>query len=253
MLSEINGFKYIISGENLRINEYITVYNPELQEIKLYGENEYWQLLHLLTRRPYDIAVELDDSGIDYQSIDEYDLFYMFANKIPVELSCILLGKLNLTEYVQKVNQDNGQLILYNPKDHTVIDRAIYYQILEYLRYIHFISEKVEYDVGNGMAKKFLLDRMRRKKKKRLRDIEFGRVKQESQLYIMSSYLVNNRNFKYDYDSIREIKISQLYESFFRILQDYNISNINTGIYSGAIDKTKLKSEDIDILRSLHK
>lgn len=252
-MSEINGFKYIISGKNFRINDYITVFNPELEEIELYGEDEYWQLLHLVTRRPYDIAVELDDKGIDYQSIDEYDLFYMVANKIPVEQSCILFGKLDLTNYVQKINQDNGQLILYNQKDNTVIDRVIYHQILKYLRYIHFISEKVEYDVGNGMAKKFFLDRMRRKKKKRLKDIELGRYKQESQLYIMASYLINNQNFKYNYDSIKKIKLSQLYESFYRILQGYNISNINTGIYSGTIDKTKLKSEDIDLLRSLHK
>lgn len=102
------------------------------------------------------------------------------------------------------------------------------------------------------MAKRFFLDRMRRKKKKRLRDIELGRINQESQLYKMSSYLINNQNFKYDYDTIKKIKLPQFYESFYRILQDYNISNINTGIYSGAIDRTKLKSEDTDILRSLH-
>lgn len=249
---DINGFKYIISGRNFRVNDYITIYTPDLEEIELFGEDEYWYLLHLLTRKPYDIAVELDDQGIDYQRIDEYDLFYMIANKIPVEQSCILLGKLNLTEYIQTENQENGQLILYNPKDGTVIDRAIYYQMLKYLRYVHFISNKVEYDVGNGMAKRFFLDRMRRKKKKRLRDIELGRINQESQLYKMSSYLINNQNFKYDYDTIKKIKLPQFYESFYRILQDYNISNINTGIYSGAIDRTKLKSEDTDILRSLH-
>lgn len=252
-MDNINGFKYIISGENFRINDYITVFNPTLEEIELFGEDDYWQLLHLLTRKPYDIAVELDDQGIDYQSIDEYDLFYMVANKIPIELSCILLGKLNLTDYVQKVNQENGQFILYNQKDNTVIDRVLYYQILKYLRYIHFISDKVEYDVGNGMAKRFFLDRMRRKKKKHIKDIELGRVKHESQLYTMASYLINNQNFKYNYESIKKITLSQLYESFYRIMHGYNISNINTGIYSGTIDKTKLKSEDIDILRSLHK
>ncbi len=252
-MADINGFKYIISGRNFKINNYITVYDPELEEIELFGETDYWYLLHLLTRKPYDIAVELDDMGIDYQKVDEYDLFYTVANKIPVELSCILLGRLDLTKYEQRKNQENGQLILYNRENGTVIDRVLYYQMLQYLRYIHFISNKIEYDVGNGMAKKFFLDRMRRKKKKRLKDLELGREKQESQLYIMSSYLINNQNFKYNYDTIKKIKLSQLYESFYRILHDYNISNINTGIYSGVIDRTKLKSEDIDILHSLHK
>ena len=252
-MTEVNGFKYIISGRNFKINDYITIYSPDLEEIDLFGEDDYWHLLHLLTRKSYDVAVELDEQGIDYRRIDEYDLFYMIGNKIPIELSCILLGKLNLTDYIQTENQENGQLILYNPKDDTVIDRAIYYQMLKYLRYIHFISDKVEYDVGNGMAKKFLLDRMRRKQKKRLKDLESGRINQESQLYKLSSYLINNQNFKYDYNTIQNIKVSQLYESFYRILQDYNISNLNTGIYTGAIDRTKLKSEDTDILSSLHK
>ncbi len=252
-MTDINGFKYIISGRNFKINDYITVYNPTLEEIELFGENDYWYLLHLLTRKPYDIAVDLDDMGIDYQKVDEFDLFYTVANKIPIESSCILLGRLDLSKYEQCKNTDNGQLILRNREDGTVIDRVLYFQMLKYLRYIHFISNKVEYDVGNGMAKKFFLDRMRRKKKKQLRDIELGRVQQESHLYVMSSYLINNKNFKYDYDTIKKIKLSQLYESFYRILKDYNISNINTGIYFGTIDKTKIKSEDIDILHSLHK
>ena len=57
------------------------------------------------------------------------------------------------------------------------IDEVLYRQIVTYLRYMHFISEKVEYDVGNNMAKKFLIDRMRRKQKKLLRDYgEYGYV-----------------------------------------------------------------------------
>lgn len=252
---DIDELKYVIGGETYIINQYISIYVPYVYEVKDFGESLYRQVVNVFTRKPYDIAVELWDSGIDYQSITDWDLFYESANKIPIEMSCILFGKLDFTKFKKMINTDNDMKVLVNEENPSiVIDEAIYCKIVTYLRYIHFISEKVEYDVGNNMAKKFLIDRMRRKQKKLLRDYENGRIKNQSNIGNMIKYCVNNANFKYDYKSVMDLKLPLLYESYYFIVHGNERDNIMSGIYHGTIDTTKLKDKSIlEIIPDLHK
>lgn len=251
----IDELKYIIGGENYHINKFITIYNPYVYEVKDFGEEQYFGVLHLFTRKPYDIAVELDDIHIDYQSITEWDLFFDSAPLIPVEQTCILFGKLDFTEFDKCVNPENGLKYLQNRYHHDLrIDEAIYQKIVAYLRHMHFISEKTEYDVGNAMAKKFLLERMRRKQKKLLKDLASGAYKRHSQLADMIKYCVYNSNFKYDYSAIMNLKLNLLYESYFFIIHGKERENVMSGIYHGTIDTSKMKDKSIlNIIPDLHK
>lgn len=255
MNTNIDELKYSIGGENFKVNNYITVYNPYVYEVKDFGEELYFKVLSLFTRKPYDIAVELFDAGVDYQSITDWDLFFDTINQIPVELTCILFGKLDFTEFIPCINEENNRKCLVNKFNGNIcIDEVIYRQIVTYLRFIHFISGKVEYDVGNSMAKKFLIDRMRRKQKKMLKDLELGKIKKQSQLANMIKYCVNNSNFKYDYSSIMNIKLNLLYESYYFIIYNDERNNVMSGIYHGTIDTTKMKDKSIlNIIPDLHK
>ncbi len=251
----IDELKYSIGGENYKLNQYITIFNPYVYEIKDFGEDQYFSVLNLFTRKPYDIAVELFDLGIDYQTITDWDLFYETIIQIPVEFTCILFGKLDFTEFTRCINPENGLKYLQNKNNIELrIDETIFRKMVSYLRYVHFISEKVEYDVGNSTAKKFLIDRMRRKQKKLLRDLELGKVKKQSQLSNMIKYCVNNSNFKYDYSTVMDLKLNLLYESYYFIVHNNERDNVMSGIYHGTIDTTKMKDKNIlNIIPDLHK
>lgn len=255
-MNTIDELKYSISSDNYVINKFMTIYTPYVFEVKDFGEDIYFQVLSLFTRKPYDIAVELyDQKGIDYQSISDWDLFFSTAASIPVELSCILFGKFNFSELIPKFNKETGMKYLENKHNSDIrIDEAIYRKIVTYLRYIHFVSEKVEYDVGNAMAKKFLLDRMRRKNKKYLKDLEAGKIKSKSQISDMIKYCVNNSNFKYDYSTVMDIRLNLLFESYYFIVHNGERSNVMSGIYHGTIDSSKMKDKSIlNIIPDLHK
>ena len=255
MSTYIDELKYSISGDNYIVNKYITIYNPYVYEIKDFGENNFFTVLSWFVRKPYDIAVELDDQKIDYQSLSDWDLFYSTAPIIPIVYSCILFGKLNFTEFSQRIDEETGIKYLenkYNPQIR--IDEAIYNKIATYLRYIYFISDKVEYDVGNAMAKKFLLDRMRRKRKKYLKDLELGKVNNQSQISSMIKYCVNNSDFKYNYTTVMDLKLNLLYESYYFIVNTSERDNVMSGIYHGTIDTAKMKDKSIlNIIPDLHK
>lgn len=252
---QIDELKYSIGGQDFRINEHLTVYVPYVYEVMDFGESLCQSVLNFITQRPYDLAVELDDNGIDYQQITEWDLFSDIITQIPVELTCIYFGKVDFREFIKIPDPEKHINVLVNKRDPSfVIDEVIYRQIVGFLRYIYFLPTKVEYDVGNSIAKKFLLDRMRRKKQKLLRDYKNGKIKYHSTLALMIKYCVNSAGFKYDYETVKGLKINQLYESYHFIVHSQERNNLLTGVYGGTIDASKLKDKQIlDILPDLHK
>lgn len=166
-----------------------------------------------------------------------------------------MFGKFDFTELIPLIDEKTGLKYLENKYNSKIrVDEVIYRKIVTYLRYMYFISEKVEYDVGNAMAKKFLIDRMRRKRKKYLRDLELGKIRNKSHLSDMIKYCVNNSNFKYDYSTVMNLKLNLLFESYYFMVHSGERDNVMSGIYHGTIDPTKMKDKNIlNIIPDLHK
>lgn len=251
----IDELKYSIKGENFHINDKITIYLPTVEEVALFGEDIYFHVLNIFVRKPYDLMVELDEEGIDYQTITDWDLFSRSITYIPVEFTCVLFGKLDFTKFIRVRDVEKNMYVLVNTEDQSfVIDEAIYIQMARFLRYNHFISEKVQYDVGNSIAKKFLLDRMKRKRQKMMKDIRSGKVRPHSQIVDMIKYCVNNAGFKYDYESVMKMKLNLLYESYFFLVHGDERKAILGGVYNGTVDTDKMKDKSVlDIIPDLHK
>ena len=251
----IDELTHVIGGKGYRINQYLTVFNPRIYEIMDFGEELYYQALNLFTRKPYDIAVELDDNGIDYQTMTDYDLFFECASRISPELSCILFGKTDFTSFLKYISEKDGKKLLVSQSTPDfIIDEAIYRQISTYLRYVHFISEQVDYDEGNKTAKRFLIDRMRRKQKKLAREYQDGKTGNKSGISNMIKYCVNSPGFKYDFTSVMELPLSLLYESYYFITYGRERDHVLSGIYHGTIDSSKMKDKHIlNLIPDLHR
>lgn len=251
----IDELKYVVGGEDYVINKFLTLRCPHIQEILDFGEDLYMSVINIFTRKPYDIAVELDDNGIDYQSITDWDLFVDTIIGVFPAYTNIICKNVDFTKFEKYSNEETGMIYLVHKENQEfIIDEVIYRHMVTYLRYVHFISEKVEYDVGNNMAKRFLIDRMRRKKKKLEQDYALGRKKRKSQLSDMIRYCVNNKNFKYDYSSVMDIKLCLLYDSFFFITHNKERDDVMSGIYHGTVDVSKMKDKSIlNAIPDLHK
>ena len=75
--------------------------------------------------------VALDDLGIRYEEITDFQLFMMLTRQLTPDDTSILLGDLNLSEYEPQINATDGTVRLYNRKNQTIIDEAIYQQIVQ--------------------------------------------------------------------------------------------------------------------------
>lgn len=210
----INYTQYVLCGKDYKINDNITLHNPTLNEILIENsEEKYMQLVNLLTMRPYDDMVTLDEEGLNYLDFTDYDIFLKNYKIFTPEFSSIILGDLNLSEFTLAKNKLNENVVLLNEHTGAVVDEIVFSTIASYVRAINFISSKIEYDVGNEVARRELIKKQRRAIKRQLKKPK----NTTSILSNMISLLCSSNYCKYDYNTIMNLKISQLYDNYYRM------------------------------------
>ena len=65
-------------SRNIPITQQLSIYVPTMGEV-LDNTDTYYNLLSLFTATPYDLMVQLDDRGIDFSTINKFQLFQMLS------------------------------------------------------------------------------------------------------------------------------------------------------------------------------
>lgn len=271
--------------DKIPITPQITLKIPTVGDI-LDNEQSYYSLTSSLTSSPFSYMVQLDDMGIDYTTIDDWELFCMifcsFSNQIvayKTEIKKLYQKsqflKENSNEYnecifqIQQIQQqiddigldivfDNFEItgekdgriigfgkykdkdeneILYNPATNIQIDHLIHKNITDAIRKIN-LYEKVKSKPGNESAKKYLLEKERKKQKRN--------VKKEHESYLenMVIALVNTNEFPYNYESCMDLSIYNFNRSIKQIQHKISFDNTMIGVYAGTVDTSKIANKD---------
>ena len=112
-------------GDDYVINEHITIHQPVVGEI-IPCEKEYFSTVHTLTAIPSDLKSQLWDLKLDWNTIEDFELFRMLAPTLPKERTQILFGDLDFSEMKQYMNNQNGNIVLANKETGVIIDEMIY-------------------------------------------------------------------------------------------------------------------------------
>lgn len=223
------------------INDKISVRIPKVGEI-LEDEDGYYGLVSILTAMPIDMMVQLDDIGVDFTKINEYELFLLYFKALGAMDTALVFGNMDLERFAPAINEDNGMIVLLDAENDIVIDRNIHAQIADALRAIHRMKKDVRKPF-NAETKDYMIERARKKQKRRQKQ------KQKSQLESLIVALVNAGEFKYDYESVKELTIYQFNESVQQIVQKVNYDNTMRGVYAGTVDPKKLSQDDLTWLK----
>ena len=206
---------------------------PTVREI-LEDEFTYYDIISSLTASPFQYMVQLDDIGVDFTTVTDYQLFMMlFTVYVKSDLS-IVFGDLDISDFMVK-NKGNG--FLYSPKNNIEINEKVYYDIVNTIRAINLL-EKVKYKPGNESARKYLLEKERKNQKRN------AKKKREPYLEKLVIALVNTSEFPYDYDSCMDLSIYRFNQSFKQIQHKIGFDNTMIGVYAGTVDVSKLNNKD---------
>lgn len=224
------------------VNKYITIHQPTVAEIINFGEEKYWDTVYTLCAIPSDIKSVLEDMGKDYEQVDDFDCFTMLAKGIRQENSKILFGDLNLEDFGRYTRADNGELVFFNQKEKIMIDKYLYYIIVEYIRTIHYITPKVE-KAANQFTKRYLIeeDRERRQLKTPFKSV----------LFPLISTMMSCPGFKYKKSELNQVGIMEFMDSVQRYQVIDMAATLKQGIYSGTIDGKKIKDKELNQFREI--
>lgn len=221
------------------VTDSISVVIPTVGQI-LDNEDLYNDVVSAFTAMPIDFMVQLDDAGIDFTTINAFDLFIMLSEGLKKVDTSLVLKDINLSEFELCVNNQTKKLVLYNQESGVEIGRREHSQIASALRRINHL-EKNRKKPGNDDAKQYMLERMRQKMKRHPRT-------EASQLEQLIVAMVNTEQFKYDFESVRNITIYQFNECVRQIVNKVNYDNRMIGVYSGTVNVKELSQDELNWL-----
>lgn len=182
----------IYRGSDIYLTPKIVIKQPTIAEICDFSEKKYFSAVNTLTSVGADLKWQLWDRGIDYTTINDYDLFiqliYKMVGSQKNELRLLeeiakvdeekrkqlesfsqeeldsfktnplkLITNIDFDDFKPYVINETDEIILYNQNDDITIDRAIYHQMVDLIRQIHGFQRNNEIP-GNETTKMDLIE-----------------------------------------------------------------------------------------------
>ena len=229
-------------GEPYVINEKISVFQPKIKDILIFGEREYFQVIQTLCSTSSNFKSKLADAGTDWETVEDFSMFHILSQSLNQKQTRLVLGDIDLSKFKIFENKTNGEPVMVDQEHNIVIDRLIYLRIVEYLRKVHGLTRA--YD---------------RTKSKFVHDMAIEMEREEEALNAKKPY----KSFLWPL--ISSIKARQCYTKqyvldmqLYELVHEANRLNIIVqsdallqGSYSGMIDTKKIKKENFNWMRDI--
>ena len=186
---------------------------------------------------------QLWDSGIDWESIKDFDLFILLSKSLHQDKTKLLLGDVDLSKmklYPHPENED--EVILADKENGFIIDEYIYLKMAEYIRQMHGLKKNVEH-AKNKRTKRALLEYDRQLRESRS-DSEY-----KSFLFPLVTSLKVKMGYTLDY--IGQMHIVEFMYDINRLNVIRNADALLGATYSGFCDTSKIDKKQMDWTRDI--
>lgn len=224
----------------LDVNDQIKIKIPTVGEV-IEHEEEYYGLVTILTAMPIDFMVQLDELGIDFSKVTDYELFIGMFNTIREQDTSLVFGDLDIQKFFPYEDEETHDIVLFDEENDIIIDKRVYQKIALILRTIHHLKKNNK-KPGNEEARRYMIERAKAKmNRNKNRAIE-------SQLEPLIISMVNTEQYKYDFESTKNLTIYQFNESVRQIIRKVDYEHKMSGIYAGTVDVKKIDKKELDWL-----
>lgn len=231
-------------GDDYKLNDYITIHQPTINEIILYGEKKYWRLVNTITIISSDMKSEFADAGKYWGDVSDFETFYLLCRGLPMEETKILFGDaIDFTHFGWYKQRENDLFCMADIDRGIKIDEYLYSKMVKYIATIHGIKKTPEF-AGNATTRQFMIEEDRMKKKKA------ASTEYKSTLFPLSSYLSSESNIAPT--TIRDMKIFCFLDNIKRKCAINSSNLLLTGIYAGKVDGDKVSKNMLDSMRDLY-
>lgn len=247
------GEPYIINSENARGS--ITIYQPTIGNILQMGQTKFYGSASVLVNNTTSYRLPLWKTGIDWNEISDFELFTILYKVIDSQVSRLLFGDVNLTDFqiYKKIKiQDDKEIeikSLYDEKKDIEINEQVYQNIHQYLQIVLNIipEEKITHD---NIMKKWFIDKDERQLKIDMQKAKKNEQKQYSLQPIISA-CINHPGFKYKLKELKDVGIFEFFDSVKRLQIYENSTALLKGMYSGFVDSKGIDPESYNFMKEI--
>ena len=231
----------LLFGDTYKINQVISIRQPTFEELKKYDDVKYLNMVKTLCSTPSDCMALLDDIGLDFEQISDFDLFAMLSQSFTVDDTRILFGDdLDFSQLKLKYDDEIQENVLYGITSEgkfIKIDSYTYMLIVDFLRDCHGLTPN-RTEAGNEFTKQWMIQDQRD-------EIERNKnIKQKSFFKDIIPKMVCTAGFPYDYKTVQDITVAQMITSMKSVLHEKSFTHLMNGIYNGTVDSSKLTSDE---------
>lgn len=219
----------------------IKIRMPKVGEIIDFGERNYYHIVYAFAATSSDYKAQLDDEGVDWQKVSDYEMFIrLFVWMRKKDLS-ILFGDLNLNKFELAVDNRTNEYVFVNEEDGLEINRNVYEVISAYICAMHGL-EKTHETASDEPTRLAMIDEAR----ERLNSVMNKPAKM--QLRSMVCAMANMPEFKADYFKAMDYPISIFMDCVRQVRKIKHFNYTMQGIYAGTVDAKKVSKESFDWL-----
>lgn len=234
----------IVLGCAFDLGDGYAIKPPAVRQVIEYGQSDYYRVVGLLTAISSDCKAALEDMGIDWCKVSDFEMFVMATHSLSTDESSILLSPAIDFTALELYANESGKAELRDRDGNVVIDEARQQAISSYLCKLHNIQKKPEFP-SNDFARMMLLEESR---------TEAARAKGRADkdiLYPLISFVANAPGSKYDYATSLDLPISTFMDCVSRLRIIDEASALRSACYNGWVDTSKLDRELLDVFREI--
>ena len=225
---------------------HIEILQPSIGDILDFGEKEFYATLNVFVSNPTSYRLQLWDMGIDWNKISDYELFCMLIKGVNAEATKLLFSEVDFQsfELYNKTVGEDTVLTLYSAEQNIEITEDKYMQMAEYLRLMFNIYPKTEKAKGKT-TKEWIIE------EDRMNLLKNNNKSSKSVLLPLISSCVNHPGFKYKLNELREVGIVQFMDSVQRLQIYESTVALNSRMYSGMCDLSKIDKKLFNFMRDI--
>lgn len=256
---------FLLSGENLQINNYVFVKHPKIEDILSINKHDceslYQYYNYLVCSDPYSNMVYLDDNGLDYEKMTPFDVLMVRFNDFDKinsldnvnnknDFDKNALEKFYEYHFMQQAlkfyfcgdgwyvgKYDNGNFLI--SEDNKIISQDEFNLACGFIRQINGLdnNDNERVSPANDFAKKMLIEIERDKilYAKKDEPIDFvSKIVLESELPLLD---------------IKKYSIFQVFEKAKLNKNKMMVDNLLNGYYNGSVENNFITSESLDYVK----
>lgn len=257
MDENVEAYKYDVIkmyyGEDYYASDKIVIKQPTIGDICDYGESEFFNMVGCLCANPTSLRLSLWKEGINWNKIEDYDLFVSIIRGYKKEETEILFGDIDFTQFAPIKDDDDKIVLVYLPDTSIYIDENIGMRMVRYLRVLFDIHPKVEKARGKATAEAIIQEEEMLLKIKQRQESEHPSEFKKTILFPMMSAALNHPGFKYKKAELKEVGIFEFMDSIKRLQIYESVTALMTGMYMGMLDTKKMNmQEELNWARDLY-